>query len=367
MTIISAIILLGVLIFVHELGHFLFAKLMGVKVLKFSLGFGKKLIAKKYGETEYQIAAFPLGGYVKMFGEESGEEMRLTGDTEEEPATKEDLKRAFSAQPVWKRFLIVLAGPAFNIFFASVIFAALFMQGVPVLLPEVGEVMKDTPAQAAGLLEGDRIAEIDGVEIEAWGEMTSIIHQSPGKELHLKISRGDSTFDVSITPEKRTVENIFSEEKEVGLIGITPSGAVFYESYPPHRSLVLGVQRTVEISALTVVAIVKLVQRIIPAETIGGPIMIVQMAGERASEGLMNFFMFMAVISINLGIVNLLPIPILDGGHLVFLGYETAFRKPPGEKAVAVAQRVGLVLIMMLMAFALYNDILRIITGKSLP
>jgi regulator of sigma E protease len=127
MTIISAIILLGILIFVHELGHFLFAKLMGVKVLKFSLGFGKKLIAKKYGETEYQIAAFPLGGYVKMFGEESGEEMRLTGDKEEEPATKEDLTRAFSAQPVWKRFLIVLAGPAFNIFFASVIFAAIFM------------------------------------------------------------------------------------------------------------------------------------------------------------------------------------------------------------------------------------------------
>jgi len=366
MTIISAIILLGILIFVHELGHFLIAKLMGVKVLKFSLGFGKKLIGRKVGDTEYQVAAFPLGGFVKMLGEERSEDLKISGETGV-PMSEEDRKRAFSAQPVWKRFAIVLAGPVFNLLFASVIFMVLFVRGVPVLLPEVGEVMEGTPAQAAGLMKGDRIIEVDGQEITDWGSMTGVIHQSPGKKLHFKVRRGDTAFEVDITPEKRSVKNIFTEEKEVGLIGIAPSGATFEERFPLHESIALGLQRTVEISALTVVAIVKLIQRIIPADTIGGPIMIVQMAGERASEGAMNFFMFMAVISINLGVLNLLPIPVLDGGHLAFLSYEGVVRKPPGEKTVAVAQKVGLALLIMLMAFALYNDILRLITGKEIP
>ncbi len=362
MTIISAIILLGILIFVHELGHFMFAKLLGVKVLRFSIGFGKKLIGKTYMGTEYLISAFPLGGYVKMLGQDTGE-----SEEEGKPLSEEDRRRAFNVQPVWKRFLIVLAGPVFNILFAVVVFSFIFVKGVPVLLPDIGEVIKGSPAEAVGLAEGDRIVEIDGAKIEDWGSMTSIIHGSAGKKLHFKIQRGEEIFEVDIAPERSQVENIFSEEQEVGLIGIAPSGDTFIERYPLHRSILLGFERTADVVILTVVAVVKLIQRILPAGSIGGPIMIVQMAGERASEGAMNFFMFMAVISINLGIINLFPIPILDGGHLVFLSYEGVMRRPPSERTVSLAQRVGLILIIMLMAFAIYNDIIRLITGAEIP
>lgn len=363
MTFLFAIILLGILIFVHELGHFLFAKLMGVKVEKFSLGFGPKLLGKKIGETEYLLSAFPLGGYVKMLGENHEEE----SEEEAEPLSEEDKKRAYNHQPVWKRFLIVFAGPVFNIFFASLVFAIIFLSGVPALYPEVGEVMKDTPAERAGLMEGDRIVEIDGMEIPEWSRMTGIIYGSPEKELVFKIKRGDEIIEHTITPERKTVKNVFGEDKEIGLIGIRPSGADFKRKVGPAGAIKDAVLRTVEISTLTVVAIFKLIQRTIPAENLGGPILIVQMAGKQAAEGAMSFFTFMAVISINLGIINLFPIPVLDGGHLVFLGIEAVRKKPLKEKTVILAQKVGIVVIIMIMAFALYNDIIRVITGKGMP
>lgn len=356
MTFLSAIILLGVLIFVHELGHFLFAKLMKVKVLKFSLGFGPKVVGKKYGDTEYQLSAVPLGGYVKMLGEEPGEELQEA----EKPL-------AYNHQPVLKRFLIVFSGPLFNIIFAALLFVLIFASGVPTLYPDVGEVMEDSPALSAGLMKGDRIVQIDGRKVTEWSEMTEIIHQSPGRSLNFVIMRGGKEMAFAITPEKKEVSDVFGEKREIGLIGIKPSGDSFTRRYALPEALSMGVKRTVEISALTVVAIVKLIQRIIPAETIGGPILIVQMAGEQASQGALNFFMFMAIISINLGIINLLPIPVLDGGHVLFLAIEAVRRKPLSERTMAIAQRVGLAFILTVMAFALYNDIVRIITGRGMP
>lgn len=356
MTFLSAIILLGILIFVHELGHFLFAKLMKVRVLKFSLGFGPKVVGKKFGNTEYQISVFPLGGYVKMLGEETDEELN-----------EEERREAYNHQPVWKRVLIVFSGPAFNIFFAAVLFVFIFNYGVPALFPDVGEVMKDTPAERAGLKQGDRIIEIQGTGITEWSEMTGIIYKSPGRSLDFKIKRDGKVLGLAITPERKTVKNIFGEEKEIGLIGIKPSGNQFTKKYSLPQAVSLGIRRVVEISALTVVSIVKLIQRVIPAKTIGGPILIFQMAGEQASQGAMNFFTFMAIISINLGIINLLPIPVLDGGHLMFLAIEAVRRKPLGERTVMVAQRAGIAVILMLMAFALYNDIVRVVTGGGMP
>ena len=356
MTFIWAIILLGILIFVHELGHFLFAKLVGVRVLKFSLGFGPKILGRKFGDTEYQLSAVPLGGYVKMLGEEPGDEL-----------SAEDRKSAFNHKAIWKRALIILAGPVFNIIFAAMIFTGMFLYGVPLLSPEVGKVMEGTPAEAVGLISGDRIVMIDDNVITEWTQMTSAIHGSAGKELRITIRRGEREFDVNVVPESRAVKNIFGEEKKVGLIGITPSGAQFTKRFSPTRAVLLGSQRTVEISVLTVVAIGKLVQRIIPAKEMGGPILIMQLAEKRASEGLLNFLMFMAVISVNLGIINLFPIPILDGGHMMFLGYEAVFRRSPSEKAMIFAQKIGLALILMLMAFTFYNDILRVVSGNQLP
>lgn len=356
MTFFWAIVLLGILIFVHELGHFIFAKAMGVKVERFSLGFGPKVVGRTYGETEYQISSVPLGGYVKMLGEEPDEEL-----------PEADRPRAFNHQRVWKRFLIVLAGPVFNVIFAALLFMAIFLSGVPTLYPDVGEVMKDMPAEAAGLEKGDRIVSIAGREIKEWGEMTEMIHENPGKPLDIRVRRGEKTLDFMITPQKKEVSDIFGEKTSVGLIGIKPSGATFTKSFGAGESVVLGVERTVDVSVLTALGIVKLIQRVIPAKTIGGPIFIVQMAGEQAQQGAMSFFMFMAIISINLGIINLLPIPMLDGGHILFLAIEGVKRKPLSARTIGVAQRLGLALILTLMAFAIYNDIVRLFTGQGMP
>ena len=356
MTFLSAIILLGIIIFVHELGHFLFAKMLGVRVMKFSLGFGPKLIGKKYGDTEYVLSAIPLGGYVKMLGEVPGEEL----SDEEKPF-------AYNYQKIWKRFLIVFFGPIFNLLFAVMIFFFSFMNGIPILVPEIGDVMQGTPAEKAGLMKGDKIVEIDGVAIDQWDRMTDIIHKSPGKALSIGIQRDGAVLRLEITPEKKAVKNVFGEEKPVGLIGIKPSGDTVLKKESVSSAFSDSIIRTGEISVLTLVSIVKLFQRVIPMETLGGPILIVQMAGEQASKGFLNFFIFMAIININLGVLNLLPIPILDGGHLLFMGIEAIRRKPVSEKVIALSQKIGLALILTLMAFVIYNDFVRLITGKQLP
>ncbi len=364
-----AMVLLGILIFVHELGHFILAKALGVKVLKFSLGFGPKIIGRTYGDTEYLISALPLGGYVKMLGEDPNEgqgEGDKQSDGQPVELSEDDKKRSYGFQPVWKRFSIVFFGPLFNLFFAVLVFFCIFVNGVPYLLPEIGEITADSPAIRHGLMKGDSIVEINGKQIARWDDMTSIIHNNPGREVSLKVKRDASVFDMTITPEKKMVKDIFGQNKEAGLIGITPSGKSGIKQEGIFGSMTIAVKRTWDISVLTVMSMVKLVQRVLPADTIGGPIMIFQMAGQQASLGAMNFFTFMAVISINLGILNLFPIPVLDGGHLLFLGIEAVRRKPMNEKVIAISQRIGLVLLLSLMAFALYNDIGRLFSGKML-
>lgn len=356
MSIISAVLLLGFLIFVHELGHFLLAKLSGVKVLKFSLGFGPKVIGKRIGETEYLLSAVPLGGYVKMLGE----------DTEDQEESEES-ERSYKNQPAHKRISIIFAGPFFNLLAAVVIFFFIFLTGVPTLLPVVGEVLPDTPAAREQIQKGDRIVEINGMPVKQWIDMTNIIYASPGKELTLKIERDSAALTLNVTPERKKTKDLFGEEKEIGLIGLKPSGetVVTRENLP--NSLKNAVLRTWDISVLTVVGIVKLIQRIVPADTIGGPILIFQLAEKQAAAGVLNFFTFGAVISINLAILNLLPIPVLDGGHLLFITIEKIRKKPLSEKAIAISQRIGIAFLILLMAFALYNDVFRLIDGKPLP
>jgi len=358
MMFVYAVVLLGILIFVHELGHFIFAKSLGIKVLKFSLGFGPKVIGKKYGDTEYLLSAFPLGGYVKMLGQSDTPE-------EEEEISEAEKHRAYNFQPIWKRFTVVFSGPFFNLCFAVLIFFLVFMNGVPYMLAEVGAITPDSPAARQGIMKGDRVIEVDGKRIIRWDEMTEIIHNQPGKELTVRIDRSGSPLTLIVRPEKKVIKNLFGEDKEVGLIGITPSGKTELKQEGIAGAFSLAVSRTWDISVLTLVSMVKLVQRIIPADTIGGPIMIFQMAGQQASHGAMSFFTFMAVISINLGVLNLLPIPVLDGGHILFMGIEAIRRKPLSEKVIIISQKVGLVLLLSLMAFAFYNDIVRLITGKT--
>jgi len=358
MSILSAILLFGFLIFIHELGHFIFAKLSGVKVLKFSLGFGPKVLGKQIGDTEYLISAIPLGGYVKMLGEDPEDEAVV------EPS---DQARTYKNQSVLKRASIVFAGPVFNLLTAVVIFFFVFLLGIPTLLPIIGEVMPDTPAAKAMLLKGDRIIGINGKPIKQWAEMTELIHSSPNKPLTLKIQRNSELISISITPESKKLKDIFGEEKEVGLVGVKPSGDTVTVKENVPDSIKNAFLRTWDISALTLIGMVKLIQRIIPADTIGGPILIFQLAEKQATAGALNFFTFAAVISINLGVLNLLPIPVLDGGHILFLGIEAIIKRPINEKAIMIAQRIGMGLLLALMVFAMYNDIFRLIDGKPIP
>jgi len=348
-TILSTIIVLGILVFVHELGHFLLAKRLGVGVLTFSLGFGPKLVGRKVGETQYQISAFPLGGFVKLIGENPEEEVK-----------EEDRARSFSAQPIWKRALIVSAGPFFNFLLAAALFSGVNLFGIPFFPAKVGEVSPGLPAENAGLKKGDTILSIDGVGVSRWDELSKIIRISKGRDILLKVKRNGEILEMKVTPKPSTQKNIFGEKIETFVIGITPFDEVVVQKVGPLTAIGKGLAQTWYGIKLTVVTIIKLIERVIPAKTIGGPILIAQLAGEQAKRGLLSLVLFMAILSINLGVINLFPIPILDGGHFLFLGLEALLRRPISIKKMEIAQQIGLIFIILLMLFAFYNDLIRI-------
>lgn len=350
MSILVAILVLGALIFAHETGHFLLAKGLGVGIRKFSLGFGPKLLGFRRGETEYLISAVPLGGYVKMVGE----------DFQEHPSLPE---RSFSHKPVGKRALIVLAGPCFNLLLAFLLFWFSFVIGIPVLTAKVGEVKEGFPAASAGIKPGDRIVALDGEGVGRWSQLALRIHRSPGKPVKVLLERQGRRQELIITPQPTKQKNILGEEVEVGLLGISPSEEFVLERVNPIRALPLSIYRTYEVSALTILSIVRLIQGKIPAQTIGGPILVAQLAGEQARMGMINLLLFTAVLSINLAILNLLPIPILDGGHLLFFSLEAIRGRPIALRKRELAQQIGLILLVALMIFAFYNDLFRLWTG----
>ncbi len=348
-TILAFVVVLGVLIFIHELGHFLVARRAGVKVLTFSIGFGPKLIKRTVGDTEYALSAFPLGGYV-----------RLLGDDPKEVIAPQDLHRSFLNQSVSKKMAIVFAGPLFNLLLALVIFVGIFMMGVPVLTAEVGEV-QEGPAQQAGILSGDMIVAIDGKKVTQWEDIRGMLQESRGKEVTVEVKRGEEVLTMKMTPVQKEAKNIFGETQMQWLIGIAPKGTIITQRHNPVTAAYLGFKRTVEVTELTIVGIVKLIEGKLPANTIGGPIMIAQLAGQQAAQGFLNVLLFIAILSINLGVINLLPIPILDGGHLVFFAIEGVLGRPISLRKREVAQQVGLFILICLMLFAIYNDVDRII------
>ncbi|MBF0153129.1 MAG: RIP metalloprotease RseP [Magnetococcales bacterium] len=351
-TLFWAVIVLGALIFVHELGHFLVARLFRVKVLVFSLGFGPRIWSWRSspGATEYQLAAIPLGGYVKMLGE---------SPDDADPIAPEDQPFAFSAKPVLPRFCIVLAGPVFNFLFAIVAIAAANMIGVGEILPVIGSLSEGMPAKEAGLLPGDRITFVGEVPIERWETLSRIIKKSQGGPLELTVSRGEKTFHVSIQPRVQEVPNPFGEPVKQVLIGILPGKEDVIVRYPFWQALGHGVTHTGQMTVMMVTGIWKIITRVVSPKEIGGPILIAELAGQAARQGATNLLFFMAMISINLGILNLLPVPILDGGHLMFLIVEGVLGRALNEKAMLLATRVGIVFIVSLMSLAFYNDIAR--------
>lgn len=351
--IISFIVVLGSLIIVHEFGHFLVAKWSGVGVLKFSVGFGPTLFGRTVNGTEYVLSAIPLGGFVKMVGEDPDAT---------EPV---DPRISFSHQSVWKRIAIVVAGPAFNLVFAFLIFTvvlATYGQRVPLEQARIGVVTKDMPAARAGLQPDDLVSAVNGTPVRTWEELATAIRGSGGQSVTLDVQRGDESLKIVVTPESRPEKSIFGEA--IGttyLIGI--ERGVELVSVGPLEAIVGGAEQTVWWCRTLVMSVVKIVQGRIPAQEIGGPILIAQAAGQQAQIGLESLLLFIAVISINLGVLNLLPIPILDGGHLLFFVLEIVMRRPLDMRHREIAQQVGLVILISLMAFAFYNDILRVIRG----
>jgi len=364
------IILLGVLIFVHELGHFLVAKILGVKVLKFSLGFPPALVMRKWGETEYILSWIPLGGYVKLLGEEP--------DSEEE-IPPEELPRAFTTRPLWHRIAVVAAGPVFNYLSAILLVCAGYMlvsagyiegQLVPVselgqvagereqVSSEIGKVFEGTPAMKAGLKAGDKIVAIDSQPISRWNDMRAMIEKSPGQQLTITVERDGAKLDVTVTPAMSEDKNASGEP--VGRIGVTPPNKFLKLGLT--ESLFEGLRFSAYLTKIVVQTLVKLVTGEMSPKALGGPITIVQASGESLKAGVFNFLLLMAYISINLAIINILPVPILDGGHLMFFIVEAIIRRPVTGRIREIATQIGVLFLVFLFVMVFYNDISRIVT-----
>ncbi|MBI2204130.1 MAG: RIP metalloprotease RseP [Candidatus Rokubacteria bacterium] len=444
--VVSFVIVIGVLILIHELGHFLVARWVGVGVERFSIGFGPVLARWRGKETEYCLSLIPMGGYVKMMGEESPLE---GGETLPYDPTK-----AFSFKPLWARFLIVFAGPGMNFVLAAAIFAlVLATVGRPVWPAVIGRVTEGSPAASAGLRTGDRIVAVGGRTVAHWEDLERAVAGSDGRSLDLAIERGGATQKMSMAPRRATHRDpIFKEAREVWELGAGPqlvphigsvnpgspaekagikpgdqvtavagqpvytpeelmlaiqkrggqtfpvtvdrqgrpetvnvtanavkekgptgvetevgrigvgivTRAVSYEAYNPVLAAWYGVVKTWDMSVLTVKGLWKVLVGSIDRSNIGGPIQIAAEAGRQAKEGFGSLALFTAIISVNLAILNLLPVPMLDGGHLAFFIVEAVLGRPISLKKRETAQQVGFVLLMLLMGYALYNDLVRV-------
>lgn len=343
------LVALALLILVHEFGHFIVARLFNVKVLTFSIGFGKKLVRFMRGETEYAISVVPLGGYVKLFGESPDEEIK-----------EEDRDRSFSHKPPHVRILIALAGPVFNVLLAAVVFYFVSIIGYSVPSARIGKVGDNTPAQAAGLRAGDVIAKIDGKDVSEFLEIASALNETKGDVVQVTVERDGSPVTVAVRPMTVEEKDIFGDPYERRILGVERSDEFITKKHSPVKATGLALFMTYEYSRITVVGIVKMIQGSISPKNIGGPVLIFQEASKRAKKGFGDFVFFFALISINLGIINLLPIPVLDGGHILFNTFELVTRRKISVRVREIAQSVGLVMILLLMLFAFYNDFDRI-------
>ena len=354
-TILSTIFVLGVLVFVHELGHFLAAKLFRIRVDRFSMGYHPRLIGKKIGDTDYCISLIPFGGYVKIAGmvDESFDEEQLQGP----PQPWE-----FRSKPWWQRMTVIFAGPLMNLMLALVIFTSMiYYYGIGELhAPVVNEILEGKPAAEAGLLPGDRITVIDDQEIATWEDMVNIIRESPNQTLHLTWMRGDSLLTGEVVPAAESVLDTRTGEMiEVGQIGI--SGLVEFRPAGVFEGIQLGAERIYDLTKMIFLSLGRLITGKESVKNLSGPVLIAKMAGESARSGWGSLIAFMAFLSLNLGIINLLPIPVLDGGHLLFLSIESVIRRELPIKAKLVIQQVGMFLLIALMVFVVYNDIAKII------
>lgn len=388
---IASIIVLGVLIFVHELGHFLVAKWCKVGVIEFALGFGRKIFGFRYGETDYSLRLIPLGGYVRMAGDDphtvmgdpdhpNRAESLLTGaDSDEVPPEADRFKDPncwFLKKNLWSRVAIVLAGPVFNLIFAwflAVGSFAYFGKAKDLNLPVIGGVFPGYPAEKAGIKEGDRILNVNGIDLSRWDQLAETIRNSSGSELKITVERKDEsgqlqnkefilngtldTADIDMIAEPASENN--AGEPKAFKIGIVPQ--IGREPVGLGEAFTSGSGQIWYLCSLTFRIFGALIEGVVaPSKVLGGPIAVISGAAQSARRGMESVLDFMVLLSVSLFIFNLLPVPILDGGHLMFFIIEGLRGKPLSLKWIALANNVGMVMLLSLMAFALSNDILRL-------
>lgn len=345
---------LGPLVFIHEMGHYLVARWFGVGAEIFSIGFGREITGwtDKRG-TRWKVGWLPLGGYVKFIGDEHA--ASAPGDLSQ--LTPEERERSFHHKPVWQRFLIVLAGPVSNFLLAIAIFAVFFASfGAPSSPPVVGEVQAESAAATAQIQPGDRILSIGGRETPTFEELRSFVVLRPGETVTVRLQREQQVRDVRLTLGTDVEEDRFGQSYKRGLLGVTPAGVVF-EPVPPLRLIPEATTYVVKLTRTMLDALWQIITGRRSVKELGGPLKIAQVAGQQATLGLVAFVSLVALLSINLGFINLLPVPMLDGGHLLFYGIEAVQRRPVSPRAQDWAFRGGLAFILALLLLTTVNDL----------
>ena len=346
-SLISFIIVLSILVIVHEFGHFIVAKKMGVAVEKFSIGFGPEIIGVTKRETRYSISLIPLGGYVKLAGETSAEGVK--GE-----------KWEYLSRTVGERVRIIFAGPLLNYILAFFIFSFVFMVGNPTLTAKVGKVMPGYPAESAGLKAGDKIISINNKNVLYWEDVTNIVHTNKNQELSLLVNRDGVETVVQVTPKSQEMNTLFGSKKKISIMGIAPSDEIVYVKYDFIKSIYMGAEKLWTLTYITCRALWASVTGAIPIkESMTGPIGIFYITGQAAKMGLVYLLQLMGVLSASLAIFNLLPVPVLDGGHILFLAIEKIRKKPVSVKMQENVTQVGISLLIVLMLFVFYNDFIR--------
>ena len=342
------IIIFSILILVHEAGHLVAAKKVGVGVEVFSLGFGKRLCGVKIGETDYRISLLPLGGYVKLAGEDPGE---ATGEEGE-----------LHSKPPGRRFWVMVSGALTNYVFAFILFSIIFMIGVPTLTNRIGEVLRSYPAEKAGIVAGDRVLSVNGVETMYWDDIVGAIKKGSvgGASLSIEVDRDGKVFMVDVKPSISQVTNIFGQTISRPLLGVAPRNEISSVSYDPLRAVYYGGKRLLALTGMTYKGIWLLITGGLPfKKSVTGPVGIMHMIGQAAHLGVVPVLIITAHISMALAIFNLLPFPVLDGGHIIFLALEKLRGKPLSPKVQEAITNVAFVLLMALILFVTWQDLLK--------
>ena len=361
--IVPFLFVLTIVVFFHELGHFYAARRCGVRVEVFSVGFGRAITSwhDKHG-TEWKIGWLPLGGYVKFFGDENE---ASAPDAEKLKELPDDARGdTLFFKPLWQRAIVVAAGPVANFILAIIIFASLYtLLGQRITDPVIGTVVENSAADRAGLKTGDLITAIDGDEVTTFSQVRRLVTVSAGVPLDFSVERGGVDLLLTATPDRVLEVDRFGNEYHVGRLGVSVNAdenTIRHERYNPITALWMGVEESYFIIEQTFVVLGRIIMGRESAESLGGPIRIAQLSGQTATLGFVALINLTAVLSVSIGLINLFPIPMLDGGHLAFYAYEAVFGKPMSERAQEIGMRIGLSMVMMLFIFVTWNDLARL-------